>query len=159
MKKKQPKNNTKETPLKSKQNVMNNLINIWPANILANNRIAKLFGLIKYEINSIITKPGKITKGTLAGANLSKKCNLCIKAPSIFKPKNEDNDKKNVIETVLVKLFTNGIKPKIFSNKITINKEIKYGLYLIKLVFIFFIVVKIKFTIEKIINFKENLIA
>jgi hypothetical protein len=93
--------------------------------MLANKRIAKLLGLIKYEINSIITKPGNITKGTLAGANLSKKCNLWIKAPSIFKPKKEEIDKKKVIDIVLVKLFTKGTKPKILSNKIIKNKDIK----------------------------------
>lgn len=66
-----------------------------------------------------------MTKGTLEGANLSKKCHLWIKAPSIFKPKKEEKDKKNVIEIVLVKLLTKGIKPKIFNNKIIKNKEIK----------------------------------
>lgn len=44
---KQPENANIDWALKVKQKEMNNLINICPANILENNRIAKLIGLIK----------------------------------------------------------------------------------------------------------------
>lgn len=40
---------------------------VWPANILANNLIAKLKGLIKKESTSIIIKKNSKNTGTLDG--------------------------------------------------------------------------------------------
>jgi hypothetical protein len=72
-----------------------------------------------------MTKEGKITKGIVPGANLLKKSNFCNKSPCKFKPKKADKAKQKVIDVVLVKLLTNGIKPKIFNNKIVTNIVIK----------------------------------
>lgn len=55
-----------KTPKTKEPNIFRS---VCPANILANNRTAKLNGLIKYEITSIRTKKGSKITGTPLGIN------------------------------------------------------------------------------------------
>jgi len=75
---------------------------VWPDIILANNLIAKLNTLAKYEINSITIKKGPIINGTPLGKNNWKKLIFNFLIPIIFIPINKDKDKENVNNKWLV---------------------------------------------------------
>jgi len=75
---------------------------VWPATIFANNRIAKLKILAKYEINSMRSRKGVSTREIPGGTKTIKKYFLCIKIPIILKPKNKVNARKQININVLV---------------------------------------------------------
>jgi len=70
--------------------------NVCPAIILANNRIDKLKGLNKCDINSITTIKGAINIGVPGGIKKLKKCIPCSKNPMILIPMYNENANPNV---------------------------------------------------------------
>ena len=72
---------------------------LWPAVILANNRIPNENALAKYEINSIVTNNGTNANGVPVGTKYAAKCTLWIDKPRIVTPTNIVND--NPIETII----------------------------------------------------------
>lgn len=79
-----------------------NTNNIWPANIFANNRIAKLNGLIIKEKNSITKIKIKSDLGTSSGSTILYKYTLYNKKPIIIKEKKPLKAKKIVTNNCAV---------------------------------------------------------
>ena len=70
--------------------------NVWPANIFANNRIAKLKGLIQNDNSSITAKNGTKNWGTPFGLNKSKNVLSLFNRPINTTAIKKVNDKESV---------------------------------------------------------------
>lgn len=99
------------------------LMRTWPANIFAHNRIDKLIGRTKYEINSIEIKSNNRIVGTPTGTKMQIKSYRCNSIPIKLIPKKNIKLKKNVNENKLVDVKKNGKIPNTLL--IRINKKIK----------------------------------
>lgn len=99
---------------------------MWPDVILAKSRIDKVKTLTMYEMISITTSNGIITRGTFLGKNIEKNFMLYIFKPKIFSPIKIESDNENVKVIWLVTVKVYGIIPiKLQNNKVIWRVKIK----------------------------------
>ena len=107
----------------TKLNPIRTFIRVCPAIILANNRIPKLIGLKKYDINSTGTSKNPNKKEVLSGKNNEKKFEPCKRTEIMLIPIKIAilNAKVTTIWLVKVKLY--GINPIKFNVTMKINND------------------------------------
>jgi len=106
---------------KKEEAIINN--NICPANIFANNRMAKLNGLIMKDKISIIINKGINQVGIPLGKKILKNCNFRFFNPTIIQATKKLNESKNVTAICPVGVKPNGVRPNKLS--IRIKKKIE----------------------------------